>query len=116
MAREPGSSGALDRDLLASQTLGDRALEADLLALFEQQAARLWPIIAGPGEWEDRAHAAHTLKGGAAAIGATDVMRLAGELEDDLSGPSSEAAELVAALDGALQETYDAISTWRRAG
>jgi HPt (histidine-containing phosphotransfer) domain-containing protein len=115
MPGRPGSSAALDLDLLARQTLGDRALEADLLDLFELQATRLWPIIAGLGDRQDRANAAHTLKGGAAAVGARDVLHLAGELESNFSDGSAEPAGLVAALDIALRETSCAIAVWRRA-
>jgi HPt (histidine-containing phosphotransfer) domain-containing protein len=102
MTRDGAGSGALDLELLARQTLGDSELEADLLELFELQALRLWPVIAGAGEAASRSDAAHTLKGGAAAVGATEVMRIAGELE--------------VALDRALQATCSAIAAWRRMG
>ncbi|NNM71902.1 Hpt domain-containing protein [Enterovirga aerilata] len=113
---QPGSE-VLDLALLARQTLGDRELEADLFELFELQALRLRPVIAGAGDAQERSRAAHTLKGGAAAVGATAVMRIAGELEAKLGqGSSSEVADLLAALDRALEETCRAIASWRRAG
>jgi HPt (histidine-containing phosphotransfer) domain-containing protein len=107
---------ALDLELLARQTVGDRELEADLLELFELQALRLWPTISGAGERQARSDAAHTLKGGAAAVGAVDVMRIAGELELQLAADEAEPTELVASLEAAIDETCRAIAAWRRAG
>jgi HPt (histidine-containing phosphotransfer) domain-containing protein len=116
MTRDGAGPGALDLALLASQTLGDRELEADLLELFELQALRLWPVVSGAGDPAARSDAAHTLKGGAAAIGARDVMRLAGELEESLGRDGEAPAALLSALDEALQATCRAIAAWRRAG
>ena len=116
MAGSGAASGALDLDLLASQSSGDRELEADLLELFELQALRLWPVISGDGEPASRSDAAHTLKGGAAAVGAREVMRLAGELEEVFGLGSEIPTGLLSALDEALQATCTAIAAWRRAG
>jgi HPt (histidine-containing phosphotransfer) domain-containing protein len=116
MTRDGAGSGALDLELLARQTLGDRELEADLLELFELQALRLWPVIAGAGEAASRSDAAHTLKGGAAAVGATEVMRIAGELEVALGREGKASAALLSSLDRALQATCSAIAAWRRMG
>ena len=114
--RDGAGSGALDLELLARQTLGDRELEADLLELFELQPLRLWPVISGPGDATARSDAAHTLKGGAAAIGAREVMRIAGELEVALGRDGEVPAGLLSSLDQALQATCSAIAAWRRAG
>ena len=116
MMRDGAGSGALDLELLARQTLGDRDLEADLLELFELQALRLLPVISGSGEPTARSKAAHTLRGGAAAVGATEVMRLAGELEIALAEKGIAPAALLSSLDGAIQATCQAIAAWRRAG
>ncbi len=115
MTRDGAGSGALDLELLARQTLGDRELEADLLELFELQALRLWPVISGAGEAAARSDAVHTLKGGAAAVGASDVMRIAGELEMALGREGEASAALLSSLDGALQATCSAIAAWQRA-
>jgi len=116
MTGDGAPSGALDLELLARQTLGDRDLEADLLELFELQALRLWPVISGAGEPTARSDAAHTLKGGAAAVGARDVMRIAGELERVLGREGEAPAALLSSLDRALEATCSAIAAWRRTG
>ena len=69
---------------LSRQTMGDRALEVELLALFDRQAgqiaAKLGTIEAGPVEiW--RADLAHKLKGSARAIGAHAVAAAADNYE-----------------------------------
>ncbi len=116
MASEHVTPAALDLNLLDRQTFGDRELAADLLELFELQALRLWPTISGSGEPQARSDAAHTLKGGAAAIGAAEVMRIAGELEVRLVAEEAEPTELLASLAAAIDETCQAIAGWRRAG
>jgi len=69
---------------LSRQTMGDRALEAELLALFERQAARIVeelgrPDSDQPGGW--RADLAHKLKGSACAVGAHEVAAAAENYE-----------------------------------
>ena len=114
MAAERGPSEAIDPELLALQTLGDRGLEADLFELFDAQAARLWPVIAGGADRGARAEAAHTLRGGAGAISATEVMRLAGALEAVFGGDGEEPSQLLASLATALTDVRSAIASWRR--
>src|SRR5215217_5208226 len=63
-------SPVLDLEHLSRHTAGDRALEGELLALFEAQCARLRPLLAAGPSPAERADAAHTLKGSARAIGA----------------------------------------------
>jgi HPt (histidine-containing phosphotransfer) domain-containing protein len=115
MVGEQGRGGALDRDLLAAQTLGDRELEMELFGLFEAQAERLLPIIAGPGKPAGRSEAAHSLRGSAAAVGAVEVMRLAGELEAVFGRDGAEPAAAVASLAAALRDARVAIEAWRHA-
>ncbi len=69
---------------LARQTMGDRALEVELLALFDRQAGqiaqRLGALDAGGVEaW--RADLAHKLKGSARAVGAHAVATAADNYE-----------------------------------
>src|SRR5688500_14857316 len=70
MSPTSDDSSVLDLDHLSRQTVGDRALEGELLALFEAQCARLRPLLAAGRSPGERADAAHTLKGSARAIGA----------------------------------------------
>jgi HPt (histidine-containing phosphotransfer) domain-containing protein len=77
-------SQVLDLDHLGRQTAGDRALERELLTLFEAQSARLWPLIRHGSSALEQADAAHTLKGSARAIGAWDIASLADGIETAL--------------------------------
>lgn len=64
---------SLDLVHLSHQTLGDSALEAELLALFTRQAGQIADRLAAPsapGDHIARADLAHTLKGSARAVGA----------------------------------------------
>lgn len=71
-----GIQAAIDLVHLSRQTLGDAALETELLRLFDRQAEQLAARLAAPpakGESQWRAELAHTLKGSARAIGAFDL-------------------------------------------
>ena len=100
---------------LSRQTLGDRALETELLELFDRQAATAVARLTGPTAAIGCAGAdiAHMLKGSARAVGAFGVARAAGDLEnalraghpagralDALSRSVAEARRTVAALLG----------------
>jgi HPt (histidine-containing phosphotransfer) domain-containing protein len=92
-------SGAavLDVQHLSDQTFGDVELERDILALFREQCGKLVPVILGNCQLPSRLDAAHTLKGGARAVGAVEVARIADEVETalrrhgELVGGQSEA-------------------------
>jgi len=99
---EPGLAGELVIDLvhLSRQTLGDSALEGELMALFDRQAQQFavrlnTTMMSGEAKW--RAELAHTLKGSARAIGAFQV------------GDAAEAYETAIRSD-----TPDLALTWRR--
>jgi HPt (histidine-containing phosphotransfer) domain-containing protein len=93
---------AIDFAHLARQSLDDRALENELLALFENQAARITAqlLALGVGEAKLRADLAHTLKGSALAIGAGRAARSAQAYEAACAAGSQGAAldDLVAAV------------------
>ncbi len=85
-----GKSGAaypIDLVHLSRQTLGDRALEAELLDLFDRQAAKIGEELAGAGLRDSeasnarRADLAHKLKGSACAVGAHEVAAAAENYE-----------------------------------
>ena len=103
----------LDLVHLSRQTLGDRALETELLELFDRQAAGVLARLTGPAAASGFAGAdiAHMLKGSARAVGAFGVAQAADEVEnamrgglpasrslDDLSHAVAEARRTVAAL------------------
>ncbi len=111
-------SGAavLDVQHLSDQTFGDVELERDILVLFREQCGKLVPVILGHCQLPSRLDAAHTLKGGARAVGAVEVARIADEVETalrrhgELVGGQSEAlsasiVEILKAIDTRLSPT-----------
>src|SRR5512144_854202 len=70
----------LDRDHLARMTFGDRSLEREVLQLFDRQSELLLERMR-PSEPAAIATLAHTLKGSAVGIGATQVAGVAAEVE-----------------------------------
>jgi HPt (histidine-containing phosphotransfer) domain-containing protein len=107
----------LDLDHLRRQTFGDAALERELLGLFEQQCARLTPLMSGGVPSAEAADAAHTLKGSARAVGAWRVAALAEEVETALrDGAGGRAAARLPVLRAAVQATGEAIAERRQAG
>ncbi|MFZ5689889.1 MAG: Hpt domain-containing protein [Pseudomonadota bacterium] len=66
---------------LSHMTLGDRALEHDILVLFARQIGLLMERIE-TGDDPVAAAAAHTLKGSARGIGAFALARAAADVED----------------------------------
>jgi len=75
---------AIDRAHLARMTFGDRALERELLSLFDRQAALLVARMGATDAATVRA-LAHTLKGSAVGVGAAEVAAAAAALEEEQS-------------------------------
>jgi HPt (histidine-containing phosphotransfer) domain-containing protein len=63
----------IDLGHLARQTMGDRELETELLALFDRQMAQIAIKLKNPVAGAASADLAHKLKGSARAIGANAV-------------------------------------------
>lgn len=103
--------GPIDLEHLSRMTLGDPALEREVLTMFATQSAKLLDRLAAlPPE---AGALAHTLKGSARAIGAFAVAEAAAGLETALAqagdaGPGAKAAldglrDAVAAAQGAIE-------------
>ncbi|MEA1830831.1 Hpt domain-containing protein [Methylobacterium durans] len=100
---------AIDRDHLAAQTFGDRALADELLGLFAGQCRRLATGLNDAAEPAGaRADRAHTLKGSALGVGAGAVAAAAARIEDGLrrgeEPDPADFAALEAAVAAALAE------------
>jgi HPt (histidine-containing phosphotransfer) domain-containing protein len=109
----PGGEGAMaprarpiDFAHLNRQTMGDRTLEQEVLALFIHQANSVCEQIAHAGH-EGRLRLAHTLKGAAKGVGAFPIADCLAELESrpdheallrQLKRLVAEAAEVVASI------------------
>jgi HPt (histidine-containing phosphotransfer) domain-containing protein len=106
------SAAAIDRGQLSRMTFGDRSLEREVLQLFDRQAALLLARMQSR-DAAAMAALAHTLKGSAASIGATDVMIAAsavehagaGEREAALDRLAAAVDEACAAIAGLLRES-----------
>ncbi len=103
--------GPIDIAHLGRMTLGDAALEREVLAMFSAQSVRLVEALAASPT--DAAALAHTLKGSARAIGAFQVAEAAECLEaairsgDDTSGGLADLQQTIAlartAIDAILR-------------
>ncbi len=96
----------IDRAHLSRMTLGDDALEREVLALFERQIDLLMARMTG-ADPAAVAALAHTLKGSARGVGAWSIARAAEAVETALPG---DRAAAVAALAAAADETRSAIA------
>jgi HPt (histidine-containing phosphotransfer) domain-containing protein len=101
------SACPVDLDHLRRMTLGDQALEREVLGMFLKQSGRVLDQLA---EMSSEASAlAHTLKGSARAIGAFRVADSAAAVEDavrkggDLASPLGALADAVAQARGAIE-------------
>ena len=95
---------------LSRMTLGDRALERDVLELFERQIGFLMERIEF-GEAPVAAAAAHTLKGSARGIGAFALASAAARIEEAASaGNASGRALGMASLRAAVRDTQAEIA------
>lgn len=93
---------------LSRQTLGDAALEAELLRLFDRQAAELMARLRAetqPHEGEKRADLAHQLKGSARAVGAFALAHVVERFECASRKNEPEAASLLADVEQAVERT-----------
>jgi HPt (histidine-containing phosphotransfer) domain-containing protein len=98
--------GPIDFAHLRRMTLGDAALEREVLGMFSAQAQRLVKALAALPA--DAPALAHTLKGSARAVGAFTVGDAAAHLET-LIRSGCDQAEALSELDDAITQARSAI-------
>ena len=98
--------GPIDIAHLRRMTLGDAALEREVLTMFSAQALRLAKDLAAMPA--DAPALAHTLKGSARAVGAFAVGDAAAHLEA-LIRSGADRAEALSELDDAIMQARSAI-------
>jgi HPt (histidine-containing phosphotransfer) domain-containing protein len=98
--------GPIDIAHLRRMTLGDAALEREVLTMFSAQAAHLAKALAAMPA--DAPALAHTLKGSARAVGAFAVADAAAHIET-LIRSGSNPAEALGELDDAVAKARAAI-------
>jgi HPt (histidine-containing phosphotransfer) domain-containing protein len=103
------SADAVDRAYLARFTLGNAALEREVLGLFAAQVPVYLTRLRGASTAKAWKEAAHTIKGSAAAIGAWRLARFA-EMAEKIDVEASSAREeghrdeVIAALTTAVED------------
>lgn len=98
----------LDLEHLSRQTMGDRALEQEVLAMFSHQLGAIRDGM-GKADTAERRRLAHTLKGSARGVGAFALADCAAEIEID---PANTAH--LARLGRLIGETRDFIAAISR--
>lgn len=96
----PVPSKAIDLQHLSAQTMGDKALEIEVLQLFARQTRQLLKNLSDDAG--KRSEIAHRLKGAALGIGAFAVADAAAAVENDANEPAHIAALSAAILDAEL--------------
>lgn len=81
-APKPAAARPIDMAHLSRQTLGDRAVEQEVLALFVQQAISVAGRMAA-ADVRERLFMAHGLKGSARGVGAFAIAECVAEIERD---------------------------------
>ncbi len=97
----PSFERPVDLVHLARQTLGDRALEREVLGLFQVQARAIYAQLETVSEANLRHDLAHTLKGSARAVGAWKVAQAA-EACEQAQDWHAALVDLSARIDAAL--------------
>ncbi len=96
----------IDLDHLRRMTMGDTALEREVLKIFKTQSADLLARLETMPA--DISALAHTLKGSSRAIGAFDVSNAAQALEATMR-TGSDAAAIIGMLVSVVEEAHAAI-------
>ncbi len=95
----------IDLVYLARQTLGDPALEAEILVLFAKMAKSYVDRVTDSLDGTEIAHGLHALKGAAAGIGAAAIAMEAAAAEAELQETGRLSAERMGDLSIAVEET-----------
>jgi chemotaxis protein histidine kinase CheA len=97
-------------------TLGDRALEREVLSLFARQLGMLRSRMETTADAHVIGAAAHTLKGSATGVGAWPIARAAADIEVSAeAGDHRGLHRAIASLDAAIAQVMVEISETLRA-
>ncbi len=100
IAGQTGSVAPIDLVQLATNTLGNRDLEVQVLHLFKSQSTNTLERLSGEADRAIRLDLVHTLKGSARAVGAERVALACETLENRMhSGMDGSTTDLAAVVD-----------------
>ncbi|WP_269581095.1 Hpt domain-containing protein [Roseibium sp. Sym1] len=100
VAGRTGPEAPIDLVQLATNTLGNRDLEVQVLHLFKSQSSSTLDRLMSESDTSVRLDLVHTLKGSARAIGAERVAVVCESLEQMMTAhPDAETGGLTAAVD-----------------
>lgn len=109
-AMPAGAQAGLERPIdlvhLSRATLGDRALEREVLGLFVRQSAIQIEKLKGAADSKAFRMAAHTLKGSAQGVGAHAVAMLAAEAEGIDPADVVGSRQALARLEARIAEAH----------
>ncbi|GES44993.1 transcriptional regulator [Rhizobium dioscoreae] len=94
----PSRERAIDLVHLGKQTMGDKALEVEVLQMFARQARSCLQEI-GSGDPKRVEAASHKLRGAASAVGAFRVADAAGALESNVGDAAHMAAVTTSVIE-----------------
>ncbi|WMT85751.1 Hpt domain-containing protein [Pelagibacterium sp. 26DY04] len=94
----------LDLVFLARQTMGNRALECEVLRMFETQVALYFERVAAATDPEQITLGLHTLKGAARGVGAVALAEQAKAAEEEFAAAGRIEEETLADLGMAVSE------------
>jgi HPt (histidine-containing phosphotransfer) domain-containing protein len=101
--RQPAIAQPIDLAHLSRYTLGNAALQGEVLQLFAEQAPTTLAQLSSAATQKDWRDAAHTLKGSARAVGAWRVASFA-ERAETIDLCANERAGVIQGLEAALDE------------
>ena len=117
-ARGEAGAASFERPIdlvhLARQTLGDRGLEQEILALYYKQSLTLLKQIEASANLRERTDFAHMLKGSSRAVGAWHVASAAEAVEIAPPAGSAEVNRAIAALRTCVNAACETISDLQR--
>jgi len=111
----PSFERAIDLVHLARQTLGDRALEREVLDLFVIQARSVLEMLLSSQDQKRRSDLAHTLKGSARSVGAWRVAAKAEACESMLDATEASWSTALGDLSASIREAVGAIDDFSMA-
>jgi HPt (histidine-containing phosphotransfer) domain-containing protein len=109
---------AVDLEHLARYTGGDRAIDAEILTLFDNQLREMMTRLSGladGADWKSWREIAHTLKGAARGVGAFAVADNAASLES-VSGDPQAASAALEQLKISVAAAQEFIATFLKSG